>query len=295
MYATINGTRIFYDVDGKQVVYDETNGCMKEKPVCFILHGGPGGDHNIYGDNFHWLSEYMQLVYIDYRGNGRSERGDKSLYTIEQYVEDIEALRRYLGLEKVVVMGQSFGGIMSQAYAIKYPEYVAAVILIATAPSCETMANASQQLAERGTPEMLAYFNEVMRKGTFQNDDDLYEYLTKFAPLYTLYGAEKYRKEVGNCILSHEASNVGLIDINTYNFLDELHKIICPTLIMGGEQDFIATIDQTHKIAERVKDCEVVVIPDSSHEVFLDQPEKSKAAIDLFVRERVVTLTKYCR
>lgn len=292
MYASVNGTKIFYDVDGKQVVYDATRDCMKEKPVCFILHGGPGGDHNIYGETFHWLSEYMQLVYIDYRGNGRSERGDKSLYTIKQYVADIEALRHHLGIEKVVVMGQSFGGIMCQAYAINYPEHTAAAVLIATAPSCETMANASQQLTKRGTPEMQAYFNEVMRKGTFQSDEDLYEYLTKFAPLYTLYGVDAYCKEVGHCILSYEASNVGLLDLNTYNFLDDLHKISCPTFVMGGKEDFIATIDQTHKIAERVKDCRVAVIDDSSHEVFLDQPEKAKAALDAFIRERVVPLTK---
>lgn len=294
MYASVNGTRMFYDVDGKQVVYDEAKGCMKEKPPCFVLHGGPGGDHNIYGDNFHWLSEYMQLIYIDYRGNGRSDRGDKNLYTTKQYVEDLEALRLHLGFDKVVVMGQSFGGIMCQAYAIKYPDNVAAAILIATAPSCETMANASQQLQERGTPEMQAYFNEVMRKGTFQNDEELHEYLVNFAPLYTLYGVEEYRREVGNCVLSYEASNVGLIDLNTYSFLDDLHRITCPVLVMGGEQDFIATIDQTHKIAERVKDCEVVSIPDSSHEVFLDQPDKAKSALDKFVRERVVPLTKYC-
>ena len=293
MKIRIDNVNLFFDTEGPSL---RANGsAMREVPTVILLHGGPGADHSIYKPDFSALTDVVQVIYLDHRGNGRSERGDKSLYTIKQYVEDLESLRKYLGLEKVVVMGQSFGGIMSQAYAIKYPEHVAAAILIATAPSCETMANASQQLAERGTPEMLAYFNEVMRKGTFQNDDELYEYLTKFAPLYTLYGAEEYCKAVGNCILSYEASNVGLMDINTYNFLDELHKIVCPTLIIGGEQDFIATIDQTHKIMARIKDCEAVIIPDSSHEVFLDQPEKAKAAIDKFVREKVVPLTKHCR
>lgn len=294
MYAKINGTTIFYDVDGKQIVWDEEKHCMKEKPVCFVLHGGPGGDHYIYGEYFHWLTEYMQLIFIDYRGNGRSGRDkDTSNYTIKQNVEDLEALRQYLGLDKIVVMGQSYGGIMSQAYSIAYPQNVCAAILLATAPSGETMANASKELEKRGTPEMKAYFENVVLAGKINNNAEWRNYLHTFAPMYTLYGVETYREEVDRCVLNYEPINAGSIDLNTFNFLDDLHKIDCPVLLIGGEFDWICTIDQTYKIKERIKDCTIVEIKDSSHEIFLDQPQQTHLELDKFVTERIVPMTNY--
>jgi len=292
MFASVNGTKIFYDVDGKQIVWDEERKCMKEKPVCFVLHGGPGGDHYIYGEFFHWLTDYMQLIFVDYRGNGRSGRdNDIKKYTIKQNVEDLEALRKALGLDKIVVMGQSYGGIMSQAYATTYPENVSAVILMSTAPTGETFAKASEQLDTRGTPEMKDYFVNVLMAGKMKTPEDFRQYLITFAPLYTLYGKESYAEEVGRCILNHEP--LASPELYAFNFLPDLHKIDCPVLLIGGEEDWICTIDQTYQIRERIRDCTTIVIKDSSHEIFLDQPEKTAEVLDRFVREKILPLTRY--
>lgn len=294
MYAFVNGTKIFYDVDGKQVVWDEEKKCMKEKPVCFILHGRPGGDHYIYGELFHWLSEYMQLIFVDYRGNGRSGRdGDASKYTIKQNVEDLEALRKSLGLDKIVVMGQSYGGIMSQAYATTYPDSVCALILMSAVPTGETFAKASEQLNIRGTPEMKDFFVNVLMAGKIKTPEDARQYLITFAPLYTLYGKERYAEEVDRCILNHEL--LASPELYSFNFLPVLHKINCPVLLIGGEEDWICTIDQTYQIRERIKDCTTVVIKNSGHEIFLDQPQQTIDVLDRFVREKILPLTHYIK
>lgn len=292
MYAELNGTTIFFDIDGKQIVWDEAKQCMKEKPVCFVLHGGPGVDHYIYGEFFHWLTEYMQLIFIDYRGNGRSGRDpDISKYTIKQNVEDLEALRQYLGLDKIVVMGQSYGGIMSQAYTTTYPEHVCATILMSTAPTGETFVRATEQLDTRGTTEMKDYFVNVMLAGKLKTPEDFRQYLITFAPLYTLYGKEQYSDEVGRCVLNHEP--LASPELYAFDFLPDLHKIDSPVLLIGGEEDWVCTIDQTYKIKERIKDCTTVVIKDSSHEIFLDQTQQTIDALDKFVKERIVPLTRY--
>ena len=98
MFARVNGCRIFFDVEGLQYVPDGP--VMREKPVCLVLHGGPGADHTHFMPDLSPLSEVCQLIYIDDRNTGRSERTDVHTSSIRQNVEDIEALREYLGLQE---------------------------------------------------------------------------------------------------------------------------------------------------------------------------------------------------
>jgi proline iminopeptidase len=167
MYAKVNGTRIFFDVNGKQFVPDGDK--MKKKPVCFVLHGGPGGDHSVYVPALDPITEYMQLVYIDWRGNGRSDYPDESTYTIKQNVEDLEALRQYLGLDKIVILGQSYGGFMGQAYATAYPENLHGLILTNTAPNYQFLSRAQEELRKRGTPEQIEIADKYFWPGKFPN------------------------------------------------------------------------------------------------------------------------------
>ena len=62
----------------------------------------------------------MQLVYFDHRGQGRSARGAKETYTLDNNVEDMEALRQHLGLDQIVVIGASYGGMVALTYASRY-------------------------------------------------------------------------------------------------------------------------------------------------------------------------------
>ena len=77
----------------------------------------------------------MQLVYIDHRGQGRSARGPRETYTLENDVEDLEALRDYLGLDKIVLLGASYGGMVALSYAVRYPQNVSHLLAIVTVPA----------------------------------------------------------------------------------------------------------------------------------------------------------------
>jgi len=131
MKAKIRGTEIYFDVEGAGLVADGNT--LREKPVAFAIHGGPGSDHTGLRTGFSPLSDRMQIVYFDHRGSGRSARGDKSKYTLDENVEDMEALRRYLGLGAIISMGTSYGGMVAMAHAIRYPEAVSRLVLIVTA------------------------------------------------------------------------------------------------------------------------------------------------------------------
>src|SRR5438067_610398 len=79
MRAKVRDTELFFDVEGASLVPDGPR--MVERPVAFLLHGGPGGDHTGFKPAFSPLADKMQLIYVDHRGQGRSARGPKETYT----------------------------------------------------------------------------------------------------------------------------------------------------------------------------------------------------------------------
>src|SRR5579863_5336173 len=116
MKAAIRGTEIYFDIAGMQLTPHKND--FEERPVLFLLHGGPGGDHLRYKQHSLELQKFSQLVFIDHRGCGQSKKTNQKEYTLENNIEDIEALRQHLGLEKISILGTSYGGMVAQAYAI---------------------------------------------------------------------------------------------------------------------------------------------------------------------------------
>ena len=117
--AKINGLKLWYKVSG--------NG-----PICILPTPGHGPSSELYFLNYPPLEEMFTMVYLDTRGSGRSERPELTEYTMSNFIEDIEGLRRHLGAAKIWLMGHSNGGIMVLNYAFKYPNAVTGLILVDT-------------------------------------------------------------------------------------------------------------------------------------------------------------------
>src|SRR6266567_8994608 len=153
MYAQIRGTRLYFDIEGAGLVPDGPT--MREKPVAFIIHGGPGGDHSGFKPVMSPLAGTAQLVFFDHRGQGRSgladPEGDPARFTLDENVEDMEALRRYLGLGPIVSIGTSYGGMVAMAHAARYPDSVSRLVLVVTAAHGGFIRRASEIVGARGT------------------------------------------------------------------------------------------------------------------------------------------------
>src|SRR5271165_3491006 len=88
-----------------------------------IVHGGPGADHTYFLPWLLPLARTHRLIFIDERGSGHSQRlQDTSLYTVEAMVEDVEDVRVALSLGKISLLGHSYGGVLAEAYALKYQQ-----------------------------------------------------------------------------------------------------------------------------------------------------------------------------
>lgn len=270
MYATIRGTKIYFDVEGSALVPDDNR--MREKPVMFVLHGGPGGDHTGYKPTLAPLLDKVQIVYIDHRGQGRSARGPQETYTLDNNVEDVEALRQYLGLERIVLMGGSYGGMVALSYAIRYSQHLSHLIAFVTASDHRFLERAKQNLAERGTPEQQAVAQHLW-DANFENDEQLREYFDVMGPLYSLkFDAEKAKTRRDRAILSYEAINEGFGGfLRTYDITDQLSRISVPSLIIGGRQDWICPPEFSELIASKIPDADLRIFEESGHSVTGDE------------------------
>jgi proline iminopeptidase len=282
MRARIRDTEIYFDVEGSGLVVDGSR--MREKPVMFVIHGGPGADHSSYKPGFSPLSQKVQLVYFDHRGQGRSSRGAKETYTLDNNVEDMEALRQHLGLDKIVVLGSSYGGMVALSYAVRYPQNVSHLIVVATVPDFRFLQRAKEILAQRGTDEQNAIAQRLW-DGTFESEEQLREYFQVMAPMYSItHDPEARQKGWDRAILSADAINVAFSSfLRSYNVLDQLHKITSPTLVIGGRHDWICPPEFSEEIAQAIPNADLRIFENSGHSVRADEPEALLDAIAGFL------------
>jgi pimeloyl-ACP methyl ester carboxylesterase len=87
MHIDVNGTRLWFDVDGPALVPEGNE--MRLRPIVVLARGGPGVyDHSYFKPDFTRLVEHAQVLYVDLRGHGRSEWGDPAAWSFEACAED---------------------------------------------------------------------------------------------------------------------------------------------------------------------------------------------------------------
>jgi len=292
MKAKIRGTEIYFDIAGMQLAPQGKS--LIEKPVLFLIHGGPGGNHVNYKFHSIKLQEYAQLVFIDLRGCGWSKKTKASDYTLENNIEDIEALRKYLGLNRISVLGASYGGMVAQGYAIRYSKHIDKLILAVTAPSYHFMEEARKYIDQHGTYKQIAYCEKYLWKGKFKSDKQINDYFKLTDSLY-FYRNRKNRirpsfKKLTSAefkkfsTFSHEALNAGFGGfLHHFNFIPRLKKITCPTLILAGQHDWICRPDQSKIMAKHIPNAKLKIFANCGHAIATDANKKYIAEVGRFL------------
>ena len=282
MRAKIRDTEIYFDIEGMGLVPDGR--IMREKPVAFVIHGGPGGDHSSFKPVMSPLAERMQLVYFDHRGQGRSARGDPAKYTLDENVEDMEALRRHLGLGPIVSIGTSYGGMVALAHAVRHPASVSHLIAVVTAAHGGFIKRAQEILAERGTPEQREV-SEPVWQGAIMDRAQMQRFYAVLGPLYSR------RYDPAAAALGHERTLHEPEPLNRafggflrdFDLRPELGRITAPTLVIAGRHDWICPPEFSEEIARLVPRAELRIFENSSHSVRADEPQALLDAIAGFV------------
>ena len=284
MRAKIRDTEIYFDIEGMGLVPD--GAAMRERPVAMVIHGGPGGDHSGFRPAYTPLSARMQLVYFDHRGQGRSAVGDPDRYTLDENVEDMEALRRHLGLGPIVSIGTSYGGMVAMAHAARYPDAVSHLVLVVTAAHGGFIPRAQAIVRERGTPEQIAVC-ETLWQGGFNSVEALQHYYAVMGPLYSLRhdagiaGATRARGIPSPEPLNRAFGPQGFL--RSFDLRPELSRITAPSLILAGRHDWICPPEFSEEIHRLIPGSDLRIFEASSHSIRADEPQALIDAVLGFV------------
>ena len=284
MRADVRGTKIYFDVEGAGLVVDGPR--MREKPVAFVIHGGPGSEHSGFKPTLTPLSERMQLVYFDHRGQGRSAKADPATYTLDENVEDMEALRRHLGLGPIVSIGTSYGGMVAMAHAARYPDAVSHLVLIVTAAHGGFIPRAMQIVRERGNEEQQRVC-DTLWAGGFKTEAEVQHYYTVMGPLYSRrHDPVAAAAGRARAIQSPEPLNLAFRPggfLRSFDLRPELSRVTAPTLILAGRHDWICPPEFSEEIHALIPGSDLRIFEDSSHSIRADEPEAMLDAIKGFI------------
>ena len=284
MHAAIRGTRIYFDIEGSGLVADGQQ--MRERPAAFVIHGGPGGDHSGFKPGMGALADRLQLVYFDHRGQGRSDRCDPTLYNLDENVKDMEALRLHLGLEQIVSIGTSYGGMVAMAHAARYPAAVSHLVLVVTAAHGGFIPRAAQIVRERGTAQQQAVC-DTLWEGGFRTREQLQHYYEVMGPMYSLRH-DPASAAMGRARALHEPEPLNRAFgpdgfLRRFDLRPELARIAAPTLILAGRHDWICPPEFSEEIHRLIPGSDLRIFEHSSHSIRADEPEAMMDAIRGFL------------
>jgi len=286
MRVLVNGVRLYFDVEGAALVPDGP--VMREKPTLILLHGGPGLDHSIYKPGFSALADIAQIVFVDHRGNGRSEAGPRESWTLAQWGDDVRAFCDTLGIARPIVFGASFGGTVALAYATRHPEHPSKLILASTEAAADSHLARRVALFERfGGPEVGALARRRFLEGN-ADEATLEAWLRLAFPHYTRTPRDPnvLRRAIRHPEVTRWFTRPGG-EGHTFDLFPALPRVECPTLVLGGEDDPMTPIECQADIAKALPSHLVRFerFPGCRHAVIPDAPERAFALIRDFVLE----------
>lgn len=283
MRIKVNGVHLYVDVEGSGLVPDGP--VMRERPTLVLLHGGPGADHATYKPFMSQFADRAQLIYFDHRGNGRSDEGVPEDWTLAQWSADTAALLDALEIHKPMILGASFGGFVAQAFATTYPERVARLALVSTAPRSDAEL-AAQAFARLGGAEV----GEIARKHlTHTGDADTEaEYMRRCLPYYAVneFDLVALGRSIERPAVRRHFFRPGG-EWHTLDFRRALARIACPTLVLHGALDPVLPVALAEELCASIPPglAQLRIVENAGHG-WLDQPDDWRRALETFLFPR---------
>ncbi|MBI3964142.1 MAG: alpha/beta hydrolase [Chloroflexi bacterium] len=247
MRASIEGVEIDYELTG-------------EGPPVVFVHG-LGGHKGTWSRQVAPLASRYRVLTFDHRGHGRSTR-DVPVTGSAEFVHDLHALLDQLELDRAVLVGHSFGGVLSIRFTLAYPERVRGLVVAASASECNERthhgwlfrAQLAEEYARSGVPDPLVEIDDFGSASLI---------------------ADSLRNTSGPIVaaVAREAASLWQEPLTP-----RLGEITCPALLVVGEKDPIG-VGGSVIMQRRIADSKLVVIPRARHYVHRDAPEAFNAAL----------------
>ncbi|MEO3407774.1 alpha/beta hydrolase [Mucilaginibacter sp. CAU 1740] len=270
-------------------------------PIIFIA-GGPGGTHVGLRSFDSLANNHHQLIYFDALGRGKSDSAKNvTEYSLARDIDDIEGLRVALKLDKITVLGHSYGGVVAQGYAIKYPAHLSHLILADTFHSFvmwqENDDNSNREI-KTNYPEVWERLMKIREQGAISSDVEhqaiygevpygfLYAYNpARFEPKAGTrrYYPNSHQSEVYYQMVGKDGDFIVGGDIGNFDYRKQLKDLKMPVLIVTGRFDRVAVPWMAIKYKEYCPQAQFVIFEKSGHNPQVEEPEKEFKLINEFL------------
>ena len=288
-YVVVNGSRLWVVTVGKG------------DPL-FIIPGGPGGNHLGYRC-FDSLAAHNMIVYFDGFGRGKSDTAhDVKEYSLDRDIEDLEGLRKVLGVDQINVLGHSYGGLVAQGYALRYPQWVKHLVLANTFHSFimwqENDDNSNHEI-KTNYPEVWDSLMKIREMGAVSSDP-AHQQLYGRVPYGFLYAynpnnfrqrmqfpyPNPFNSKLYYQMVGKDGDFIVGSDIGNFDFRGELKNLKMPVLIYGGRYDRVAVPEMMVKFREYCPQARFVMFEYSGHNPQVEEPGKLFPLLQEFLNSK---------
>ncbi len=279
-FTGADGVRLFYRKVG--------NG----KDIFVLLHGGPGGNMNSVWPDLEALAKHHTILMYDQRGGGRSAIiKDAARLTVAHHIRDLEALRQHFRLQRLTLIGESWGAGLAALYAARHPERVSRLLLLGPMPPTKALATRRFDKVNESTDfyKRLAELRQAMPKAT----DPIAlcrEMFKVYLKAYFFDQSAMSRRRSSSCNAPPEAVRNYLVvndatfaSLKDWDFLPMLAKLQQPALVVEGEQS-ASTVASVRAWAKALPNARLLWIANAGHFPQVEQPEIFFPAVETFLR-----------
>ncbi|MEO8768853.1 MAG: alpha/beta hydrolase [Ferruginibacter sp.] len=287
-YYTVNGAKLYTVTVGTG------------DPV-IVIPGGPGGAHPGYRvfDSL-TVNSNIQMIYYDAFGRGKSDTAkDVKEYTLERDIEDIEGLRKEMHLDKISLLGHSYGSLVAQGYAVKYGEHLSHLIIANGFHSYvmwqENDDNSNHEI-KTNYPEVWDTLMKLRELGLISSDP-VHQQIYGRVPYAFMYayspnnflgrGGKSYPNPFNSKLYYQMVGKDGDFivgnDIGNFDFRKQLKDLKMPILIIAGRYDRVAVPWMQVKFKEYCPQAKFVMFEKSGHNPQVEEPAKEFALIKEFL------------
>jgi proline-specific peptidase len=282
-YVAVEGGRVWYRANG-------TRHFAEGKTPLLVIHGGPGFSHH-YLLTLTDLADERPVIFYDQLDSGNSDRpGDPANWTVERFVDEVDHVRNALGLDRLVVLGSSWGGSVAASYASRQPPGLAGLVLASPLISTERWIADNTAYREQLPQETQKILDEHEAAGTTDSaayQEAVMEFYTRHLNRMDPWPDELNRAfELANVDLyvtmwgNTEFNATGTL--KDFDVSGDLGRIEAPTLMICGEYDE-ATPQACRDFAARVPNAQVEIVEDASHTGHLEQRDAFMAKLRAFL------------
>jgi L-proline amide hydrolase len=289
----VDATEGFVPFRGYRTWYRAVGAEEEGKLPILLLHGGPGATHDYLEPLEALGATGRRAVFYDQLGCGKSDLpGEESLWVVETFVDEVGAVRRELGLDRIHLFGSSWGGMLAMQYALTQPLGLESLIIASSPASMSQWVEETGRLRAQLPPEVQEVLDRHEAAGT--TDDPEYEEAAMVFYKQHVCRADPWPESVlrsfqfiaEHGVVYHTMNGPSEFhvtgNLREWSVVDRLGEIRVPTLVVTGEHDE-ATPAINRVVAEGISGAESVIYPGASHMAHVEDTEGYVRLLDGFM------------